>query len=87
MDKCKGFWQFREFLQIWSLKLKNNNNNRLFLDKLPISIRYLLEAAVRHCDEFHVLGKDVETILDWEKTQHEQKEIPFKPGRVILQVI
>ncbi|PAV64766.1 hypothetical protein WR25_26254 [Diploscapter pachys] len=54
-------------------------------NKLPISIRYLLEAAVRHCDEFHVLEKDVETILDWEKTQHEQKEIPFKPGRVILQ--
>uniref|UniRef100_A0A1I7X8V5 Aconitate hydratase n=1 Tax=Heterorhabditis bacteriophora TaxID=37862 RepID=A0A1I7X8V5_HETBA len=54
-------------------------------DKLPISIRYLLEAAVRHCDEFHVLKADVEAILNWEHTQHIQAEIPFKPARVILQ--
>ena len=56
-----------------------------YLDSLPISIRYLLEAAVRHCDEFHVKKTDVETILNWEKSQHEQAEIPFKPARVILQ--
>lgn len=55
------------------------------LDELPISIKYLLEAAVRHCDEFHVLKKDVETILDWKNSQREQAEIPFKPARVILQ--
>lgn len=54
-------------------------------DKLPISIRYLLEAAVRHCDEFHVKKADVETILDWQKSQSLQAEIPFKPARVILQ--
>ncbi|GMT35983.1 hypothetical protein PFISCL1PPCAC_27280 [Pristionchus fissidentatus] len=54
-------------------------------DKLPISIRYLLEAAVRHCDDFHVKKADVETILDWQKSQHNQAEIPFKPARVILQ--
>uniref|UniRef100_A0A7E5A0S2 Cytoplasmic aconitate hydratase n=1 Tax=Panagrellus redivivus TaxID=6233 RepID=A0A7E5A0S2_PANRE len=54
-------------------------------EKLPISIRYLLEAAIRYCDEFHVRTADVETILNWEKTQHEQAEIPFKPARVLLQ--
>ncbi|CAI5456086.1 unnamed protein product [Caenorhabditis angaria] len=53
--------------------------------ELPISIKYLLEAAVRHCDEFHVLKKDVETILDWKNSQRNQAEIPFKPARVILQ--
>ncbi|RCN35390.1 hypothetical protein ANCCAN_18741 [Ancylostoma caninum] len=54
-------------------------------DELPISIRYLLEAAVRHCDGFHVLESDVETILNWKQSQKAQSEIPFKPARVILQ--
>uniref|UniRef100_A0A1I7ZEU1 Cytoplasmic aconitate hydratase n=1 Tax=Steinernema glaseri TaxID=37863 RepID=A0A1I7ZEU1_9BILA len=54
-------------------------------DDLPISIKYLLESAVRYCDEFHVLKSDVEAILDWENSQHKQLEIPFKPARVILQ--
>ncbi|KAK0397359.1 hypothetical protein QR680_002097 [Steinernema hermaphroditum] len=54
-------------------------------DDLPISIKYLLESAVRYCDDFHVLKSDVETILDWESSQHNQQEIPFKPARVILQ--
>uniref|UniRef100_A0A914CG43 aconitate hydratase n=1 Tax=Acrobeloides nanus TaxID=290746 RepID=A0A914CG43_9BILA len=53
--------------------------------QLPISIRYLLESAVRYCDEFHVKKSDVETILDWQNTQYQSKEIPFKPARVLLQ--
>uniref|UniRef100_A0A0K0FHH9 Cytoplasmic aconitate hydratase n=1 Tax=Strongyloides venezuelensis TaxID=75913 RepID=A0A0K0FHH9_STRVS len=54
-------------------------------DRLPISIRYLLESAVRYCDGFHILEKDVQNILDWEKTQYNQTEISFKPARVLLQ--
>jgi len=30
--------------------------------------------------------EDVEKILDWEKMNTEGVDIPFKPGRVILQV-
>jgi len=52
---------------------------------LPYSIRVLLESAVRNCDEFHVLRKDVENILDWSRTRDASVEIPFKPARVILQ--
>jgi aconitate hydratase len=37
------------------------------LEKLPYSIRVLLESAVRNCDEFAVKKSDVENILDWEK--------------------
>ncbi|KAF1747316.1 hypothetical protein GCK72_023778 [Caenorhabditis remanei] len=62
-----------------------NGLNDARYNELPISIKYLLEAAVRHCDEFHVLKKDVETILDWKNSQRNQAEIPFKPARVILQ--
>jgi aconitate hydratase len=55
------------------------------LDRLPFSIRILLESAVRNCDEFEVTSKDVENILSWEKLASKQIEIAFKPARVILQ--
>ena len=56
-----------------------------FADKLPFSIRVLLESAVRNCDDFQVLSKDVENILDWSVQQDASVEIPFKPSRVIMQ--
>lgn len=57
-----------------------------FADKLPYSIRILLESAIRNCDNFQVSKEDVEKIIDWEKTSPKQVEIPFKPARVLLQV-
>lgn len=55
------------------------------VSKLPFSVRVLLESAIRCCDNEKVLEKDVQTILDWQKTQKETVEIQFKPSRVILQ--
>ncbi|XP_076758743.1 cytoplasmic aconitate hydratase [Xylocopa sonorina] len=56
-------------------------------DRLPFSIRVLLDSAVRNCDNFQVKRSDVEKILDWERNQalEEGAEIAFKPARVILQ--
>lgn len=58
-----------------------------FPDKLPYSIRILLESAIRNCDNFQVKKEDVEKIIDWEKSAPKQVEIPFKPARVLLQVL
>ena len=55
------------------------------IEKLPYSIRVLLESAVRNCDDFAVKENDVEKILDWVKTSKQDVEIPFRPARVILQ--
>jgi aconitate hydratase len=55
-------------------------------EKLPYSIRILLESAIRNCDNFLVKKEDVEKIIDWENTSPKQVEIPFKPARVLLQV-
>lgn len=52
--------------------------------KLPYSIRVLLESAVRNCDNFNVKTADVETILNWKQTSEQDVEIPFKPARVLL---
>lgn len=59
-------------------------------DELPFSVRVLLESAVRNCDNFQVLEKDVNSILKWKENKgvpssHEEVEIAFKPARVILQ--
>ncbi|XP_029671232.1 cytoplasmic aconitate hydratase-like isoform X1 [Formica exsecta] len=56
-------------------------------DRLPFSIRVLLESAVRNCDDFQVTKSDVEKILDWENNQTLQDgvEVAFKPARVLLQ--
>jgi aconitase A len=55
-------------------------------DRLPYSIKILLESAIRNCDEFQVKSNDVEKIIDWENTAPKLVEIPFKPARVLLQV-
>jgi aconitate hydratase len=52
--------------------------------KLPLTVRVLLEAAIRNCDDFLVTKADVETVLDWKNTQT-KKEIPFCPARVLMQ--
>lgn len=54
-------------------------------DKLPFSIRVLLESAVRNCDGFHVKQSDIENILDWQQQQSNKVEVPFRPSRVLLQ--
>lgn len=58
----------------------------MIADKLPYSIKILLESAIRNCDNFQVTKNDVEKIIDWEITSPKQVEIPFKPARVLLQV-
>ncbi|KFM82338.1 hypothetical protein X975_14216, partial [Stegodyphus mimosarum] len=56
-------------------------------DKLPFSIRVLLEASVRCCDNFQVKETDIGNILDWENFQNKEGgiEVAFNPARVILQ--
>lgn len=54
------------------------------LAALPVSVRVVLEAAIRGCDEFLITSADVEKILDWVNTQG-KVEIPFRPARVLMQ--
>ena len=54
------------------------------LDELPFTIRLLLEAALRKCDDFLIKREDVERIARWSPNMTPE-EIPFSPSRVILQ--
>jgi aconitate hydratase len=55
------------------------------LSSLPYSIRILLEACLRNVDDFIVTEQDVAQLARWNPNQSDPKEIPFKPGRVVLQ--
>ena len=55
------------------------------LERLPFSIRVLLEAALRTCDGYQVTEDDVKRLAAWNATTASDSEVPFKPARVILQ--
>ena len=55
------------------------------IDRLPYSIRILLESVLRNCDDFEVTRQDVMNLATWEAAKPAQVEIPFKPARVVLQ--
>ena len=55
------------------------------IDRLPYSIRVLLEALLRNVDGFVVNEDDVANLAKWEAKNVNRVELPFKPGRVVLQ--
>ncbi len=55
------------------------------IDRLPFSIKVLLEAVLRTTDGYEVMPQDVERLARWSPQMTDSFEIPFKPGRVILQ--
>lgn len=55
------------------------------IDKLPFSIKILLENALRNLDNFQVNEDAITNIAGWNAKAAQQMEIPFKPARVILQ--
>src|SRR5215204_6302588 len=55
------------------------------LDKLPFSIKVLLESCLRNADNFEVTEEDVRDLAAWNPEKPKAAELPFKPARVILQ--
>ena len=54
------------------------------VDKLPFSIKVLLEAVLREHDGYAVNDKDIDHLANY-NAKDPQGEIPFKPSRVVLQ--
>jgi len=55
------------------------------IGRLPFSIKILLEQTLRNLDHFQVNEDDIVALANWQPKQKSEKEIPFKPTRVILQ--
>jgi aconitate hydratase A / 2-methylisocitrate dehydratase len=55
------------------------------LDRLPFSIKILLESLLRNLDGELVTEPDVRRLAAWNAERPADVELPFMPGRVILQ--
>jgi aconitate hydratase len=54
------------------------------LDRLPVSIRILLESVLRHVDGENITAEDVRNAASWQPDVPDV-EVPFTPSRVVLQ--
>ncbi len=55
------------------------------LERLPFSIRVMLESLLRQCDEHEITRHDVINLARWTPFVRERPTLPFKPARVIMQ--
>lgn len=62
-------------------KLQDEGKN---IHRLPFSIRILLENVLRNHDGFAITDEHVNTLINW-KPEGSEKEVPFKPARVLMQ--
>jgi aconitate hydratase len=64
--------------------LAEMENQGFNITKMPFSIRILLENVLRNYDDFAITKENIETLLNW-KPEASDKDIPFKPARVLMQ--
>ena len=55
------------------------------IDKLPKSLKVLLENLLRYEDNLSVTKSQIEAIKNWLKTKKSKTEIAYRPARVLLQ--
>ncbi len=55
------------------------------LDKLPMSLKVLLENLLRWEDGKTVTGADLKALAAWLKTRRSDREIQYRPARVLMQ--
>ena len=66
----------------WSLEKLEASGHQI--KHLPFSIRILLENALRNFDDFAITKEHLETLMNW-SPQPSDKDVPFKPARVLMQ--
>ncbi len=55
------------------------------IDRLPYSLKVLLENLLRYEDGRTVTAADVEAVAAWLQTQRSDREIAYRPARVLMQ--
>ncbi|HBO22999.1 MAG TPA: aconitate hydratase AcnA [Providencia sp.] len=53
--------------------------------RLPKSLKVLLENLLRNIDGKSVVEQDLQAIIDWQKEAHAEREIAYRPARVLMQ--
>jgi len=55
------------------------------VNRLPVSLRIVLESVLRNCDGQKVTPEHVAQLANWQPTANRTEEIPFVVARVVLQ--
>lgn len=55
------------------------------ISKLPHSLKILLENLLRHEDNLTVTNEDIQAIRAWMQTKKSDREIAYRPARVLMQ--
>ncbi|MBA3661989.1 MAG: aconitate hydratase AcnA [Gammaproteobacteria bacterium] len=55
------------------------------VDRLPFTLKILLENLLRHEDQQSVTLEDIHAVVEWLETKKSHREIAFRPTRVLMQ--
>ena len=55
------------------------------LDRLPFSIRVMLESVLRQCNEREITRQDVINLAGWKPRMEPRPTLPYRPARVVMQ--
>ncbi|HWQ83432.1 MAG TPA: aconitate hydratase AcnA, partial [Anaerolineales bacterium] len=64
-------------------KLEEDGLTRL--DRLPFSIRIMLEGLLRQCNGIEITQQDVLNLAAWQPQAEHRPSLPYRPARVIMQ--
>ncbi len=79
----KAFEYRSKLYQYYSLDAVVGSKEQL--QRLPISIRILLEGVLRHHDGKRVTRQDIMNLAEWQPNASSRPSTPFYPARVIMQ--
>lgn len=83
MKTCKSLSVAGKNYKYFSLKSAASQLGSI--EKLPFSLRVLLENLLRYEDGKTVTEEDIKAVFDWQKTKTSTREIAFRPTRVLMQ--
>ncbi|MGM0703104.1 MAG: aconitate hydratase AcnA [Pseudomonadota bacterium] len=55
------------------------------IERLPKTLKILLENQLRFADDDSVSREDMQALVDWQKEAHSDREIGYRPARVLMQ--
>lgn len=55
------------------------------IDKLPFSMRIMLESVLRNCNEIEITRQDVINTAAWQPKMARPTNLPYRPARVLMQ--
>jgi aconitate hydratase len=81
---CKSFKVGGKTYAYYSLPTAERNGLKS-ISRLPFSMKVLLENLLRNEDGRTVTKDDIKAVADWLKTKTSDREIAFRPARVLMQ--